>query len=114
MLETSLPSSPFSSTSTSTSIDSLPLANDVSDWGSQDVAIAAFLMLLWKDMYPSRSESGEGKGEGEGEEWSKWGRPPRGFIDLGCVSPTFHVDSRSRGRARLMTGKWSTCSHPGL
>jgi hypothetical protein len=39
-------------------------------------------MLLWKDMYPARPDA-------EGEEWDTWGRPPNGFIDLGCVSPSF-------------------------
>lgn len=74
----SLPHDPLSST----------LRNDLSEWGSQDVAIAAFLMLLWKDMYPARqSPTQEG---GEGEEWDTWGRPENGFIDLGCVSGSRH------------------------
>jgi tRNASer (uridine44-2'-O)-methyltransferase len=58
------------------------LPTHLSEWGSQDVAIAAFLMLLWKDMYPSRERV-------NGDiEWDKWGRPEGGFIDLGCVSHT--------------------------
>jgi tRNASer (uridine44-2'-O)-methyltransferase len=86
-LESSLPSSPSTS-------DSTPSLNDISNWGSQDVAIAAFLMLLWKDMYPPRHDNG-------GEEWDTWGRPPNGFIDLGCVSLSFSsskiADNRETG-----------------
>lgn len=63
------------------------LHSDLSEWGSQDVAIAAFLMLLWKDMYPPRQPS-----EKEGtEEWETWGRPENGFVDLGCVSHSFQI-----------------------
>lgn len=61
---------------------SLPL-DDISHWGSQDVAIATFLMLLWKDMYPARQAP---DGKEEVEEWDTWGRPTGGFVDLGCVS----------------------------
>jgi len=68
--DTSLPSDP-----------SLP--DDISSWGSQDIAIATFLMLLWRDMYPAREPP---KDEEEPNEWDKWGRPPAGFVDLGCVS----------------------------
>jgi hypothetical protein len=71
--ESSLPESSPSSTTF--------LQSDISDWGSQDVAIAAFLMLLWKDMYPAREAASAG-----GDEWDTWGRPKKGFIDLGCVS----------------------------
>ena len=66
--------SPFHSISTT----------DLSSWGEQDVAIAAFLMLLWKDMYPARDPSPVK--DVEEREWDCWGRPPGGFIDLGCVS----------------------------
>ncbi|TXT12970.1 hypothetical protein VHUM_01371 [Vanrija humicola] len=59
--------------------DDPSLPANLSAWGSQDIAIAAFLMLLWKDMYPAR----EGP-ELTGMEWDKWGRPGGGFIDLGC------------------------------
>lgn len=61
-------------------------ANNVSEWGQRDVAVAAYLMLLWKDMYPERPSISD-KGEGEdGREWDTWGRPEGGFVDLGCVS----------------------------
>ncbi|KAL7425199.1 tRNA(Ser) Um(44) 2'-O-methyltransferase [Cryptotrichosporon argae] len=61
--------------------DDPTLPTDLTHWGSQDVAIAAFLMLLWKDMYPAREAA---SGSGGVEEWERWGRPPGGFIDLGC------------------------------
>jgi tRNASer (uridine44-2'-O)-methyltransferase len=65
------------------------LPNCISDWGSQDIAIAAFLMLLWKDMYPPQACSGKSETEvheADGErEWDTWGRPRNGFLDLGCV-----------------------------
>jgi tRNASer (uridine44-2'-O)-methyltransferase len=54
------------------------LPHNLAAWGSQDIAIAAFLMLLWKDMYPAR------EGSETGMEWDRWGRPPGGFVDLGC------------------------------
>ncbi|WWD04198.1 hypothetical protein V865_002265 [Kwoniella europaea PYCC6329] len=68
---------------------SLPTTQvDLSEWGEQDIAIAAFLMLLWKDMYPPMPEghsNGDGLGIQEEErEWDTWGRPENGFIDLGC------------------------------
>jgi len=60
------------------------LPDDVSSWGSQDIAIATFLMLLWKDMYPPRQVPAES--DEEAKDWDTWGRPPAGFVDLGCVS----------------------------
>ncbi|WVW86884.1 hypothetical protein I302_108939 [Kwoniella bestiolae CBS 10118] len=64
---------------------SLPTRVDLSEWGEQDIAIAAFLMLLWKDMYPpvhpGRTQDGL---QEEEREWDSWGRPEGGFIDLGC------------------------------
>lgn len=62
---------------------SLPTA--LFDWGSQDIAIATFLMLLWKEMYPTVEQTGAPDSEVV-REWDTWGRPPGGFIDLGCVS----------------------------
>jgi hypothetical protein len=67
-------------------IDTQLSSVDLSEWGQQDVAIAAFLMLLWKDMYPAREAPLSLKERVE-EEWDTWGRPPGGFVDLGCVSP---------------------------
>jgi tRNASer (uridine44-2'-O)-methyltransferase len=49
--------------------------------------VATFLMLLWRDMYPPvPAEDREGDQPTVGEEWDAWGRPPGGFVDLGCVS----------------------------
>ncbi|OXB36007.1 hypothetical protein LQV05_005557 [Cryptococcus neoformans] len=59
-------------------------ANNITEWGQRDVAVAAYLMLLWKDMYPARpSANDKGKGD-NGKEWDTWGRPEGGFVDLGC------------------------------
>lgn len=74
---------------------SLPTA--LSDWGSQDVAIATFLMLLWKEMYPAVERSAN-LGDEEIREWDTWGRPSGGFVDLGCVSWTV-----MRSAVKLMT-----------
>ncbi|OCF42582.1 hypothetical protein I317_03567 [Kwoniella heveanensis CBS 569] len=80
----------------STDDPTLPSSNtmDVSEWGQQDVAIAAFLMLLWKEMYPPRERArplpvaSDGVGPiaepDEERERDTWGRPEGGFIDLGC------------------------------
>lgn len=75
-----LPDDPSLPTSASPTHHSLI---DLSEWGEQDVAIAAFLMLLWKEEYPRVTCAKEA---GSGEEWDTWGRPPGGFVDLGCVS----------------------------
>ncbi len=50
----------------------------------QDVAVATFLMLLWRDMYPLIDHDPNVRAAGE--SWSTWGRPAGGFVDLGCVS----------------------------
>lgn len=39
----------------------------------QDIGIATFLMLLWRDTYPPVVENNQ----------EKWGRPPGGFVDAG-------------------------------
>ena len=62
------------------------LPDGLSAWGSQDVAIAAFLMLLWREMYPSQKVDAEDR---EKRDWEDWGRPVGGFIDLGCVRQSF-------------------------
>ena len=55
----------------------------------QDIGIATFLMLLWKqgvhvgssDHIPAGFEE-----EKEGQPpWHSWSRPPGGFLDFGCV-----------------------------
>lgn len=63
----------------------------------KDIAIATFLILVWKHSYAStlhpphsNQDEGEDKGKGktqsDGQEdpWRTWPRPPGGFIDLGC------------------------------
>lgn len=42
----------------------------------QDIGIATFLMLLWRDMYPAFHSDKE----------ELWGRPPGGFVDMGLVA----------------------------
>lgn len=53
------------------------------------MAVAAFLMLLWRETYPARPSGEDGEAEGDGDverrEWDTWGRPEAGFVDLGCV-----------------------------
>ncbi|EIN09314.1 DUF1613-domain-containing protein [Punctularia strigosozonata HHB-11173 SS5] len=47
-----------------------------------DIGIATFLMLLWKEMFPP---SPEDLPVATGDTpWRSWGRPPGGFVDLGC------------------------------
>ncbi|KIO29345.1 hypothetical protein M407DRAFT_21569 [Tulasnella calospora MUT 4182] len=46
----------------------------------EDIGIATFLMLLWKQTYPER----EAPAVDEPQPWDTWGRPPGGWIDLGC------------------------------
>lgn len=49
----------------------------------KDVAVATFLMLLWKDMYPRRDGASSQDNEGP-RQWDTWGRPEGGFLDIGC------------------------------
>lgn len=46
----------------------------------KDVAVATFLMLLWRDIYPRQDAPPSNR------PWDGWGRPPSGFMDIGCVS----------------------------
>ncbi|TCD61747.1 tRNA(Ser) Um(44) 2'-O-methyltransferase [Steccherinum ochraceum] len=46
----------------------------------EDIGIATFLILLWKQMY-SASDDRPANGA---EPWRTWGRPSSGFLDLGC------------------------------
>lgn len=59
----------------------------------EDIGIATFLMLLWKDTYspetvpPLPADSSDGTFGTTGlsnEPWRRWPRPPGGFVDLGC------------------------------
>ncbi|KAI9442191.1 DUF1613-domain-containing protein [Lactarius indigo] len=54
----------------------------------EDIGIATFLVLLWKDTYgpetvPLPADSSDGTGLSN-EPWRRWPRPPGGFVDLGC------------------------------
>lgn len=44
----------------------------------EDLGIAAYLMLLWKDMFPAPSPSEDPR------RGNRWGQPPGGFVDIGC------------------------------
>ncbi|KAJ7141139.1 hypothetical protein C8R44DRAFT_604377 [Mycena epipterygia] len=46
----------------------------------EDIGIATFLILLWKDTYPAPSTSDVPLDE----PWHGWGRPTGGFLDFGC------------------------------
>nr|ODN92317.1 hypothetical protein L204_05416 [Cryptococcus depauperatus CBS 7855] len=59
------------------------LPDDISDWGQHDIAVAAYLMLLWKDMYSAERLPNTGEAVEE-REWDNWGKPERGFVDVGC------------------------------
>jgi tRNASer (uridine44-2'-O)-methyltransferase len=61
----------------------------------QDIGIATFLMLLWKDTYgpetipPVAAQKTpeahwQAAAPPDAEPWRHWPRPPGGFIDLGC------------------------------
>jgi tRNASer (uridine44-2'-O)-methyltransferase len=71
---------------------SFPLALSALTPRAQDIGIATFLMLLWKDTYssetipplPVHSSDGTGTTGLSNEPWRRWPRPPGGFVDLGC------------------------------
>jgi len=51
----------------------------------QDIGIATFLILFWKDTYgPETIPPGPGPVPPDAEPWRRWPRPPGGFVDLGC------------------------------
>ncbi|KAI0375354.1 DUF1613-domain-containing protein [Pilatotrama ljubarskyi] len=52
----------------------------------EDIGIATFLMLLWKETYgPQYVESLREDVESlDAAPWKNWPRPPGGFLDLGC------------------------------
>ncbi|KAJ7784107.1 hypothetical protein B0H16DRAFT_1356096, partial [Mycena metata] len=63
----------------------------------EDIGIATFLILLWKDTYhpPPTSDVPPD------EPWLGWGRPPGGFLDFGCGNG-------------LLTHILLSCGYPGL
>ncbi|KAI0815244.1 DUF1613-domain-containing protein [Irpex lacteus] len=54
----------------------------------EDVGIATYLMLLWKDVYGPTSQVPTNGilslQTGSEPPWTSWPRPPGGFVDLGC------------------------------
>ncbi|CDO76632.1 hypothetical protein BN946_scf184868.g46 [Trametes cinnabarina] len=53
----------------------------------EDIGIATFLMLLWKESYRSEREGSFSSEECQDltvAPWKNWPRPPGGFLDLGC------------------------------
>lgn len=54
----------------------------------QDIGIATFLMLLWKDTYGPETipppDPPVDASAADAEPWRRWPRPPGGFVDLGC------------------------------
>ncbi|KAH9950460.1 hypothetical protein B0H21DRAFT_723447 [Amylocystis lapponica] len=51
----------------------------------EDIGIATFLILLWKDMYRAAQPLNDDNGPlSVNEPWKHWPRPPAGFLDLGC------------------------------
>ncbi|KAG8744120.1 tRNA(Ser) Um(44) 2'-O-methyltransferase, partial [Ceratobasidium sp. 414] len=57
-------------------------ATDPSKHVFEDIGIATFLMLLWKNTYQNFELSS--KSLGTGFPWSHYPRPPGGFRDIGC------------------------------
>ncbi|TFK47629.1 DUF1613 domain-containing protein [Heliocybe sulcata] len=52
----------------------------------EDIGIATYLMLLWKDMYSSPNgvrQQSNSRSQSE-RPWDTWPRPQAGFLDLGC------------------------------
>ncbi|KAJ7130949.1 hypothetical protein C8R46DRAFT_1015874 [Mycena filopes] len=62
----------------------------------EDIGIATFLILLWKDTYPALPTSDIPPDE----PWHGWGRPPGGFLDFGCGNG-------------LLTHILLSCGYPG-
>ncbi|OJA21322.1 hypothetical protein AZE42_03877 [Rhizopogon vesiculosus] len=55
----------------------------------EDIGIATFLMLFWKDIFAASPDLGATAVQGlndidDGSPWKSWPRPSRGFLDLGC------------------------------
>lgn len=66
---------------------------------TQDIGIATFLMLLWKDTFGSSTSTEESFQPVESDPpWQHWPRPPGGFLDLGYVHA--HKDSTSTYSSR--------------
>jgi len=53
----------------------------------QDIGIATFLMLLWKQSFGTSQD--DASSTPPDEPWRTWGRPPGGFLDLGYDQVAF-------------------------
>jgi len=52
----------------------------------EDIGIATYLMLLWKDTFKEGPDKEDDERYDNGSEpWHKWPQAPGGFLDLGCV-----------------------------
>ncbi|KAG8994273.1 tRNA(Ser) Um(44) 2'-O-methyltransferase [Tulasnella sp. JGI-2019a] len=49
----------------------------------EDIGIATFIILLWKHSYPLIERDSDDPYPSD-EPWALWGRPPGGYVDLGC------------------------------
>lgn len=49
----------------------------------EDIGIATFLMLFWKDTFAASADLADVKELGD-SQWTSWPRPSGGFLDLGC------------------------------
>lgn len=52
----------------------------------KDIAIATYLILLWRDTY--KTPDGSLDQSLDTEPWKRWPQPPGGFLDFGCVCHT--------------------------
>lgn len=78
----------------------------------QDIGIATFLMLLWKQGPPANSpdKAAETERSTEGKPpWHSWSRPREGFLDLGCDFKP--LPCYPRVDLALQVRKWSPCAH---
>ncbi|KAI0778534.1 hypothetical protein BD413DRAFT_509938 [Trametes elegans] len=50
----------------------------------EDIGIATFLILLWKESYISEQKEEQTKEDLRDLPWKNWPRPQGGFLDLGC------------------------------
>ncbi|KDQ08165.1 hypothetical protein BOTBODRAFT_572461 [Botryobasidium botryosum FD-172 SS1] len=65
-------------------VESWPESTDPQKHVFEDIAIATFLILVWKHSYPPLDARAHDQSEPDGEPWGNWPRPPDGFVDLGC------------------------------
>lgn len=69
----------------------------------EDLGIAAYLMLLWRDMFPAPAPSDDAR------RGRRWGQPPGGFVDVGCgnglLVHILHLEVRAPTHSRAT---WAT------